>query len=113
MWRDLERICAEQKIPMQRPSVFPRNGLLAARVACWFQDEPWLPEFVRGVYLANFARDRDISAADEIAAILDGIGQPRDRLSVAEKPEAKAKLRDQTAQRAQPRHLRRAELRGR
>jgi hypothetical protein len=34
MWRDLERICSAQGIPFNRPSVFPRNGLLAARVAC-------------------------------------------------------------------------------
>ncbi len=33
MWRDLERLCAAQGLPFQRPSVFPRGGLLAARVA--------------------------------------------------------------------------------
>ena len=33
MWRDLERLCAEQGLPLRRPTRFPRNGLLAARVA--------------------------------------------------------------------------------
>src|SRR5215468_8509234 len=33
MWRDLERICAKQGVPLRRPSCFTRNGLLAARVA--------------------------------------------------------------------------------
>src|SRR5689334_16696050 len=33
MWRDLARICAREQLPFQKPSVFPRNGLLAARIA--------------------------------------------------------------------------------
>src|SRR5512134_2148746 len=49
MWRDLERICSDLGIPMRRPSRFPRKGLLAARVACHAQDQPWVPEFVRQV----------------------------------------------------------------
>src|SRR4249920_2513922 len=43
MWRDLERVCGSLGLPLRRPSQFPRNGLLAARVACWFRTEPWLP----------------------------------------------------------------------
>jgi 2-hydroxychromene-2-carboxylate isomerase len=33
MWRDLERICAELKLPFRRPEPFPQSSLLAARVA--------------------------------------------------------------------------------
>ena len=33
MWRDLARICDALGLPLQRPSVFPRSGLHAARVA--------------------------------------------------------------------------------
>jgi len=96
MWRDLERICAALDLPMRRPSQFPRNGLLAARVACWFQTEPWLPEFVRQVYLANFAHDRDIGDAAVLGAILAAMQQPASILAVAESADAKAKLRAQT-----------------
>ena len=39
MWRDMERICATLNVPFQRPSQFPRNGLLAAAsfhaTGCW------------------------------------------------------------------------------
>ena len=56
MWRDLERICATQNLPFRRPSEFPRSGLLAARVACRFADAPWLPDFVRAIYRANFVQ---------------------------------------------------------
>jgi 2-hydroxychromene-2-carboxylate isomerase len=61
IWRDLQRVCDALGIPFRKPSVFPRNGLLAGRLACLFSEEPWLPEFVRYIFLANFAHDRDIS----------------------------------------------------
>lgn len=96
MWRDLERVCAALDIPLRRPSQFPRNGLQAARLACWFREEPWLPEFVRQVYCANFAHDRDIADRSVIASILEALGQPAGLLAVAESPVAKAKLRAET-----------------
>lgn len=97
MWRDLERICAELAIPFHRPSQFPRNGLLAARIACWFATEPWVPEFVRSVYRANFAEDLDISIASVLERRLDSLGQPGVALiQQAQSPESKEKLRAQT-----------------
>jgi 2-hydroxychromene-2-carboxylate isomerase len=96
MWRDLERICAGLRLPLKRPSVFPRSGLLAARLACRFAAEPWLPAFVRQVYAANFAEDRDISDPDVIAAVLERIGQPASHVAAGEAPEAKAALRANT-----------------
>ena len=75
MWRDLDRICEKEGIPFRRPSRFPQNGLLAARVACLASTEPWLPDFVRAVYRANFAEDRDISDAQVIGGILESLGQ--------------------------------------
>src|SRR5262245_60867903 len=33
MWRDMERQCRAAGLPFQRPTQFPRSGLLAARVA--------------------------------------------------------------------------------
>jgi 2-hydroxychromene-2-carboxylate isomerase len=97
MWRDLERVCAADRIPFERPSQFPRNGLLAARVACLYQAEPWLPAFVRAVYRANFAADRDISERGVIAACLEQAGIPAGPcLEAATSPEAKEQLRRQT-----------------
>ena len=97
MWRDLERICAELSIPFRRPSQFPRNGLLAARIACWFATEPWVPEFIRSVYRANFAEDLDISIASLLKSRLDSLGQPGAAvIQQAQSPESKEKLRAQT-----------------
>ncbi len=97
MWRDLERICSAQEIAWRRPSAFPRNGLLAARVACRFAQAPWLPDFVRAVYRANFEQDLDISTHDTVARCLAGSGEePGALIAEAESPASKARLRAQT-----------------
>ena len=50
MWRDLRRICKAEQLPFRRPSQFPRNGLLAARIACRFSREIWIPRlFARSI----------------------------------------------------------------
>ena len=96
MWRDLSRLCEELQLPFVRPSQFPRNGLLAARVACAFASEPWLPAFVRAVYDANFARDEDIASTAVIARCLASVGERPEALLAAAGSEAnKAKLRAQ------------------
>jgi 2-hydroxychromene-2-carboxylate isomerase len=97
MWRDLERICERHGLPFRRPSQFPRNGLLAARVACVGGGEPWGPEFIRRVYRANFAEDRDIADPATVAAILADLGLPAHQvLERAASPETKEQLRRQT-----------------
>lgn len=97
MWRDLERVCGELAIPLVRPSVFPRNGLLAARVACAAADAAWLPSFVRNVYSANFARDLDISRPDVVLGCLESlVPDPADVLASADLEETKARLRSNT-----------------
>jgi 2-hydroxychromene-2-carboxylate isomerase len=99
MWRDMERYCAHYGIPLRRPTQFPRNGLTAARVACLASAAAWCPRFVRGVYHANFAEDRDIGDPQTISAVLDDLGQSgRDILERAQSPANKERLRAQTEQ---------------
>jgi 2-hydroxychromene-2-carboxylate isomerase len=73
MWRDLERLCAAEHLPLRRPSAFPRNGLLAARVALIGNEEGWCADFTRAVYHANFAEDREIADAAVIGGILQSL----------------------------------------
>jgi len=97
MWRDLARICGELGVPLLKPSVFPRNGLLAARVAAVCHDGSWLLAFVRNIYSANFARDLDISRSDVVAGCLESlVADPDAILAAAGLDDAKAKLRTNT-----------------
>lgn len=96
MWRDMERICAEQGIALRQPSRFPRNGLLASRVVARFEDQPWIGDFVRGIYRANFADDREISEPAVVASVLESVGQSASLLAEADSEQAKAKLRART-----------------
>jgi 2-hydroxychromene-2-carboxylate isomerase len=94
MWRDLERRAATYGLPFRRPSRFPRNGLLAARVAQLATAEGWCPQFTRAVYTANFAADREIgdeAVVREIVAAQDR--DPDAVLARALAPENKQALR--------------------
>jgi len=97
MWRDLERICAGNGVPLRRPEIFPQHSLLAARTACAAKNESWLPEFVCAVYRANFADGADISRPETVAACLRSVRQdPDDWMARAQSTGNKALLRAQT-----------------
>jgi 2-hydroxychromene-2-carboxylate isomerase len=96
MWRDLERVCEREGLAFKRPTRFPRPSLLAARVAC-LAGEPWVPDFVRAVYHANFVEDREIGANDVIAAILGSLGlDAAATLARAQEADVKGRLRANT-----------------
>jgi 2-hydroxychromene-2-carboxylate isomerase len=101
MWRDLERVCEELSIPWKRPSRFPRNGLAAARIACLFQEEAWVAEFVRLVFRAHFADDEDIADEAVLASLLAKAGQASQRVGESQSLASKDKLRAQTARAAE------------
>lgn len=95
MWRDMERVCAAHDIAFVKPSVFPRNGLLAARVATAGLDEGWTPAFSRLVYEANFARDQDISDRAVLAPLVTAAGGNAEAaFKQAASDGVKARLRD-------------------
>lgn len=97
MWRDLARLAGRYGLPLQVPSRFPRNGLLAARVALAGTEDAWMPDFCRAVMRTNFAEDRDIAEVEVIRSILASLGLPAEGiLARAESPENKLALRRQT-----------------
>jgi 2-hydroxychromene-2-carboxylate isomerase len=100
MWRDMERECERFAIAFRRPSVFPRNGLIAARVAAAAEAQAWLPAFVREVYLANFAEDREIGDPAVVAEILrrSGCPDPQAAMAEANTDAVKQRLRAHTEQ---------------
>ncbi len=99
MWRDLERLCAAESVPLKLPPVtFPQNGLTAARLALAGEGDGWTPAFTRAVFAANHAEQEDISDEAVLAALLDGLGvDGRAALAAANTPANKDALKAQTA----------------
>jgi 2-hydroxychromene-2-carboxylate isomerase len=104
MWRDLERICAELKLPFRRPDLFPQSGLLAARVALAGLQQAagsavWVEDFCRAVYRAQFAEGRRIDQPETILAILSVLKVDAEQImAAARSTDIKDKLRAQTAE---------------
>jgi len=97
MWRDIERLCGKHGLPWRRPTVFPRNSVLAARVA--LSSPAVIGPVTRAVFLANFAEDLDISDAGVLRKLVDSVGGDGERaLELAQTPEIKARLRANTAE---------------
>lgn len=98
MWRDMERICEAEGLPLKLPPMrFPQNGLKAARIALAGEAHGWTAAFTRAVYTANFAEQRDISDDATLALILSNIGvNPEAAVAMATTDENKGKLKAQT-----------------
>ena len=74
MWRDLERTCGTLGLPFVRPTTFPQNTLLAARVALVGLAEPWGEDYCRAIYRAEFAEGRTVEETETIAGVLTSLG---------------------------------------
>ena len=100
MWRDLQRICDAEGLPLKLPPVlFPQNGLKAARLALVGEREGWIPAFSRAVFVANYAEQKDISDDGTLRTILAALGVDAEAaLTAANAPETKEALKAQTAE---------------
>jgi len=97
MWRDMERICAAQGLPLKRPDPFPQNSLLAARVALALDGEA-RANFSRRLYGAEFGEGLPIAERTTIAALLAALDlDPDTVLGLAESDANKASLKAQNA----------------
>jgi 2-hydroxychromene-2-carboxylate isomerase len=92
MWRDLERICAREKLPFIRPDPFPQNTLLAARIATAL-DGAARARFSRAVFAAEFGEGRSIDDRALLAGLLADLGLPSELLDRATSQPVKAALK--------------------
>jgi 2-hydroxychromene-2-carboxylate isomerase len=97
MWRDLERLCADLRLPFRQPETFPQPSLLAARVALVGLAETWGENFCRAVFRAEFAEAGQIGDTATIARLLTLLGVDVDEiLAKAQSEPNKRQLRDET-----------------
>ena len=99
MWRDLERLSADQGVPFTRPQAFPQFALLAARIGVAASDEPWLPNYCRALFASEYAQGQNITTKQAAIAALEAAGtEPRHWLDLATQPGTKQALKDRVAE---------------
>ena len=74
MWRDLERLSKKFSFPWTKPSEFPRNCILASKVAAAFPNEDWSASYIRECFIANFSRDEALNDEIVVKNILGSLG---------------------------------------
>ena len=109
VWQDMARQCRKYGLRWTMPSIFPRLGVLPARVALIGAEEPWIGAFCRTVMELNFALDEDINQPERLASILIDLNLPASEiLDQAEAEPVKALLRRADGNGARQRNIRRA-----
>jgi len=99
MWRDLQRICGDLKLPFRRPDPFPQPSLLAARMALVGLGEAWGENFARAVYRAEFGEGLQIGDPAVLTEILKQLrAEPPRVLAAAQSEAIKSKLREETGE---------------
>lgn len=97
MWRDLERLCADLKLPLRRPEIFPQQSVLAARVALVGLGEKWGKNFCLALFRAEFGEGKRIDDAAVIGDILARLKvDPAPALEAARSNDLRIALRTET-----------------
>lgn len=97
MWRDLERLCEDLRLPFRRPEPFPQNSLLPARVALVGLAQGWGEAFCVEVFRAQFGGSRRIDDPPTLAEILSRLDADAEAvLASAQSDDNKARLRAET-----------------
>lgn len=74
VWQDMFRQCQKYALPWKKPSEFPRNTLLATRVALLADNASWVGDFCREIMMLNFGYDRPVDSPEIVSAVLERLG---------------------------------------
>lgn len=97
MWKDMERRSQKRELTFKKPTVFPRNGLFAARIALLGSKEHWGSTFAQKVFQANFEKDEDIGDLETLKGILNSLSLETDKIiDLSQSKENKDFLKSQT-----------------
>jgi len=97
MWRDLERRAAAHGVPYRRPSRYPPNTLLTARIGTLAAAEGWCAGFTERVFALHWTEDVEIGTEANLQGALAALGKdPADVLARAQSAENKQRLKDAT-----------------
>ncbi len=83
MWRDLERRAAMHGIPYRKPSVYPPNTLLTARVGTMASVQGWCEAFTREAFRLHWTEDVGIGTDDNLKRAIAAAGRDPEEVLVA------------------------------
>ncbi|MGF1607929.1 MAG: 2-hydroxychromene-2-carboxylate isomerase [Kiloniellales bacterium] len=95
---DLPRCARRLGIPFTLPKPFPFMSVAACRAFYWLADRDAAKsrELAKALYAASFGEGRDISGAEAVIEIAEGIGTERESLAAAlQDPAVKERLRSE------------------
>jgi 2-hydroxychromene-2-carboxylate isomerase len=94
MWRDLERRAALHGVPYRKPSHYPPNTLLTARIGTLAAAQGWCREFTERTFALHWTEDVQIGTEQNLRAALAALGKdPQEVIVRAQAPEIKERLR--------------------
>ena len=97
VWTDMQRQARKYGLEFHQPSVFPRNAVLALRVALLGVGQPWIGAYCQAVMRQNFVEDLDIGDPLNVRRALHGLVDDIDALIEQAQSDAnKQRLREQT-----------------
>lgn len=92
MWRDLERRATVHGLPWRKPSVYPPNTLLTARIGTLAAMQGWCEEFTREVFRLHWTEDVAIGSDDNLRRALTSLGKNADEVILAAQTEGNKQL---------------------
>ncbi len=98
MWRDLERRSLKHGIAFKKPTEYPFNSLVHARIGYLAAKEGWCQQFTETIFHGHWAENRPMTEEKNVRSVLADIGQnPDEVFAKAVQSENKEQLKLQTA----------------
>ena len=92
MWRDLSRRAQAYGLHYRKPSVYPPNTLLTARIGALAAMQGWCDAFTREVFNLHWTEDIAIGTDDNLRRALTTLGRNPDEVMVAAQSDANKQL---------------------
>jgi len=92
MWRDLERRAARHGIAYRKPSVYPPNTLLTARIGTLAALQGWCEPFTREVFRLHWTEDVSLGTEDNLRRALQAVGKSPEQVLPAAQTDGNKQL---------------------
>lgn len=92
MWRDLERRAAVRGVPYRKPTAYPPNTLLTARIGTLGALQGWCEDFTRESFRLHWTEDVAIGSDDNVKRALAAVRRDPEATLLAAQGDANKQL---------------------